>query len=90
MIADQVVLNKPGESEPVFIGPTGSITVIGDQRAFWQRLFTQVREAKAQGVGGSVVGRKIDHTPYQSMPNYDKEDFPWVARRVMSSLWTGK
>lgn len=90
MIADQVVFSKPGEAAPVFIGPTGSSAVIGDQRAFWQRLFAQVREAKAQGVGGSVVGKKIDHTPYQNMPNYNKEDFPWVARRVMSMLWTGK
>ena len=90
MIADKVFFNGPGEGEPVPIAPTGSSAVIADQRAVWQRLFSQVREAKSQGVGGSEVGSKIDHAPYQGLPNYNKEDFPWVARRVMSMLWTGK
>lgn len=90
MIADQVFFNRPGATGSVFISPTGTTAVIRDQRAVWQRLFSEVREAKAQGVGGSEVGRTIDHAPYQGLPNYTKEDFPWVVRRVMSMLWTGK
>lgn len=90
MIADTVMFAESRDGEHIVAGPTGSATVIGAQRMFWEQLFSDVRAAKEEGIGGSRVGRYIDHAPYEDLQNYDKKSFPWIARRVISVLWTGK
>ncbi len=90
MIADQVVTFTGADGNEVVFGPTGSAAVIGGQKEFWEDLFRDVRKAHEDGIGGSRVGRYIDHEPYQHLRGYDKNVFPWVARRSMSVIFTGK
>ena len=90
MIADIVMFPGAGGAEATLSAPTGSASVIGDQLEFWETLFAAAIDARAQGVSGSMVGRFIDHSPYEDMPGYDKRKLEWITRRVQSALVTGK
>ncbi len=90
MIADRVMFPGMSGGEATLTDPTGSASVVSEQLTFWRTLFDAAIDARAQGIGGSVVGRFIDHTPYEDMPGYDKRKLEWITRRVQSALVTGK
>ena len=90
MIADKVALETGPDGEEIVSVPTGSVAVIGNQKTFWELLFSDVDQAMTKGIGGSMIGRYVDHEPYQDLQNYDKKEFPWVVRRALSVRFTGK
>ena len=90
MIGAKVMVMEGEDGRPKLIGPTGSITVIVEQQAFWSKLFNDARAARASGIGGAEVGMAIDHTPYKYMPGYDEKNLAWITRRVQSAILTGK
>lgn len=84
----------------VLYPPVGPISVVADQRHFWEMLFADVKAAMDAGVPTNKIGSKIDFDKYKDVRRRntgakdqraaDEKAFGIIARRIASMYTTGR
>ncbi|MCB2107689.1 MAG: MBL fold metallo-hydrolase [Rhodobacteraceae bacterium] len=75
---------------PQLLPGVGPISVVTEQRRFWEMLFADVKAALDAGAPSTAVGTKIDHEKYKVFRRYDEKALNIIARRVASTYVTGR
>ena len=88
------------DHKPVLYPPVGPISVVADQRHFWEMLYADVKAAMDAGVPTNMIGSKIDLEKYKDIRrrnsgetdrrSADEKAFTIIARRIASMYTTGR
>ena len=75
---EQVVGSVPVEGA----APLASVTVITDQRVFWDTLMRIVEQEYNKGTRARVIPKKVDMSPLEGYAGYDPEQIAIMMRRI--------
>jgi hypothetical protein len=78
------------DKKPTILPGTGPITVVRDQRIFWEKVMTAVKTALDDGVPPKQLINKIDLEQFSSYQFYSKRNMNVLFRRVASLYITGR
>ena len=78
------------DRKPIVLPGSGPITVLRDQRIYWEKVMTAVKTALDEGVPPKLLIKKIDLEPFSSYQFYSKRNMNVVFRRVASLYITGR
>jgi hypothetical protein len=100
-LAGSMISTRVGpDHRPALYPPVGAISVVADQRRFWEMLYSDVKAAMDAGVPANQIGSKIDFDKYKDIRRRntgekdpraaDEKAFGIIARRIASMYTTGR
>jgi glyoxylase-like metal-dependent hydrolase (beta-lactamase superfamily II) len=78
------------DSKPMVLPGSGPVTVLREQRIYWETVMGAVKAALDAGVPPKQLIDKIDLEPFSSYQFYSKRNINVVFRRVASLYITGR
>lgn len=79
-----------GKGEFRAADPTGPISTLRERREFWEKLLAAVKAEMDAGTESFLVSSRIDLTPWESSPGYNKRRFRLLVDRVAAYYAIGK
>ena len=76
--------------KPVLLPATGPISVVSDQRMFWEKLLAAVKPEVEAGTPSRDIWKKIDLAEFSRYPRYSERGMAILTRRVASVYVIGQ
>ncbi len=86
----QVSFGSSGDGESVVLPTTGPISLIGEQRVFWETLLSAVKTQYDKGIPARFISRRIDMSEFSEYGGYDERNLQIMTRRVYSLYRIGR
>ncbi|MCP5360053.1 MAG: hypothetical protein R3E75_05330 [Steroidobacteraceae bacterium] len=78
------------DGKPFLQPSTGPVSVVTEQRIFWEKLMGAVKAQLDAGTPPREIIRKIDLTQFSSYPRYSERSIEILTRRIASLYITGR
>jgi hypothetical protein len=78
------------DRKPMINPATGPVSVLKDQRLFWELVIAEVKAALDAGVPPRQLSKEIDPEIFKSYPGYTRRGMDTVFRRIASLEITGR
>ncbi len=93
IVGSSVKFNKSDDGSLVPQTGLGPVSIVTDQRIFWDSLIKTVLKANDDGFvayTSFVMADKIDLTPFTKYDGYNEDDLAVIMRRIVSYAATGR
>ncbi len=86
----QVSIDSDGDVEYLVLPATGPISLIAEQRVFWETLLGAVKTQYDKGIPARFISRRIDMSQFTEYGGYDERNLQIMTRRVYSLYRIGR
>ena len=88
--ADFIAVGIGPDKKPMVYSGAGPVSVLRDQRIFWELVMNEVKTALDAGIPPSQLINKIDLNEISKYPGYTKRGMNVLLRRIASMYITGR
>jgi hypothetical protein len=85
-----VSFDSGDDGEYVVLPATGPISLLAEQRAFWETLLGAVKTQYDKGIPAQFISRRIDMSQFAEYGGYDERNLQIMTRRVYSLYRIGR
>ncbi len=90
VIGAYMSVERSGDGKPYLLPATGPVSVVAEQRLFWEKLFAAVEAKVEAGTGPLQMAEKIDMSQFADYYSFNEEKMSVIMQRVYSLFRLGR
>jgi hypothetical protein len=90
LIGGFISIGLGSDGKPYLEPSTGPMSVVAEQRVFWEKLISAVKTQMDNGTPTRDIVKKLDLSQFSQYPRYSERSMEILVRRIASLLVTGR